>query len=88
MKKEPAMPKLAGNLSRKKKPQVAQPGDMNELECLRNTKKHSVTRAQQQRGRAVGDVGGEGGSTVSVGPGNSHFMSMATQSHRRVRGRE
>lgn len=64
-----ASQELAGNLSRKRKPQVAQPGDMNGLEYLRKTKRYSVARAQQERCQAVGDGGGEGEVTDVWGLG-------------------
>jgi len=37
---------MAGNISRKRKPQMTQPGDMNELEYLKNTKRGNVATAQ------------------------------------------
>lgn len=53
---------LAGNLSRKRKPWVVQPRDMNELGCLRNRKRHMWLEARN-RGQTIGLVwlGREGG---------------------------
>lgn len=50
---------LAGNLSRKRKPRVAQPRDTNELGCLRNRKRHMWLEAWNES-QTIGHVVWEG----------------------------